>query len=411
MTQPIHSAVPPPEPPEPPVEQRLGIPGQYSVFIHCWRTLATLAVFLGHATRPDILFDVDFSPIGRATIPTFLIVSGYFTTMSFAHGGKFFKKLAKRYFNMWVFFIPASALVLAMDVYLISVESVITTRDKFDPDLSAMRILVDVFHMLTFSGEYWSRSTFGQGVFSNEAFWTMDYIMGYSVLTAALYLMSGWQRVATVLVVCALVGPTVLLLSPLWFAGVLAYELHRRWLFRDGTTSVNHVVQQLQDRGIAVSLTTVRRIATGIVLAVFPAWALFEWLGIGPELYGWSKTLISYEWRQYLGMAKRFAWQWAYVPGLVALLVAARLVLDGPASPGLLKAASTMSRYAFPVYAIHFTTLYFVQSFIPDYVPRHDTLGPYVMMIVSLALSVAFGYGCFRFVKPVTDVWARRIFG
>jgi hypothetical protein len=42
------------------------------------------------------LFDIDFSLNGRATIPTFLVASGYFTTMSFAHGGRFFKKVAKR---------------------------------------------------------------------------------------------------------------------------------------------------------------------------------------------------------------------------------------------------------------------------------------------------------------------------
>jgi peptidoglycan/LPS O-acetylase OafA/YrhL len=398
-------------PNEPPVEQRLGISGQFSVFIHCWRTLATFAVFLGHATRPDLLFDVDFSLIGRATIPTFLIVSGYFTTMSFAHGGRFMKKVAKRYFNMWVFFIPASALVLAMDMYLISVDSVILSRDKFDPDMSVTRIAIDLFNMLTFSGEYWAKSTFGQGVFSNEAFWTMDYIMGYSLLTAALYLLTGWQRVFGTLLICALLGPTVLLLSPLWFAGVAAYETHRRWLFRDGRTSVTHLVDRLHRRGWRTDLSTLRRVAIVVSIGVFPAWAAFEYYAVGPELYAWSKTLLPYEWRQHMGMAKRYLWQWAYLPGLFGLLVLARLFLDGPATGWFSRLAAMGSRYAFPVYAIHFTLLYLLQSLIPDYTPRHDTSGPYIMMIVSLALSVLFGYVCYRWVKPVTDVWAKRIFG
>ena len=395
-----------------PVEQRLGIPGQYSVFIHCWRTLATLAVFIGHATRPDVLFDVDFSPIGRATIPTFLIVSGYFTTMSFAHGGRFFKKVAKRYFNMWVFFVPASVLVLGMDFYLISVDSVITQRDKFDPDMSLGRIAKDICAMLTFSGEYWAPSTFGQGVFSNEAFWTMDYIMGYTVATAALYLLSGWIRVIGLIIIIAIVGPTIVLLSPLWFAGVLAYEIHRRWLYRDGVTSVNHLVTLLRERyHLNLGKLAIKRIAIVIVLCVFPVWALFEWFALGPELYAWSKTWASYEWRQYLGMAKRFLWQWAYIPGLLALMLFARLFLDGDAPPWMLRWASLGSKYAFPVYAIHFTLLYLVQSLIPNYVPRHDHIGPYLMMVFALALSVLFGYACFRWVKPVTDVWAKRIFG
>ena len=57
------------------------------------------------------------------------------------------------------------------------------------------------------------------------------------------------------------------------------------------------------------------------------------------------------------------AWQWAYIPGLLALMVFARLILDGPASPGVLKVASTASKYAFPVYAIHFTLLLSVTAY------------------------------------------------
>ena len=110
-------------------------------------------------------------------------------------------------------------------------------------------------------------------------------------------------------------------------------------------------------------------------------------------------------------MAKRYLWQWAYVPGLLILMVFARLFLDGDAPPWLLKWVTLASKYAFPVYAIHFTMLYFVQSFIPNYVPHHDHIDPYIMLITAMALSVLFGYGCFRWIKPVTDVWANRIFG
>jgi hypothetical protein len=396
---------------ESPVEQRVGIPGQFSVFIHCWRTIATLAVFLGHATRPDMLFNVDFSLIGRATIPTFLIVSGYFTTMSFAHGGRFLKKVAKRYFNMWVFFVPAAALVLAMDVYLISVDSVILTRDKFDPDLSLARIGADVFDLLTFSGEYWRLHPKGQGVFSNEAFWTMDFIMGYSLLTAALYLLSGWVRIAVSLLICAVVGPTVLLLAPLWFAGVLAYESHRRLLYHRGVTSLGKLRARLRHLGLRVDIRTIKRTGACLVGASVIAWVVFETTSAGPELYAWSKSLAGYEWRQHLGMSKRYLWQWGYVPILFFLFIGTRLMLDSPAPASLVRVVSTLSRYAFPVYAIHFTLLYLVAALIPNYQARYDSPDPYVMMSGAMALSLLFSYSCYRFVKPVTDQWARRLFG
>ncbi len=47
-------------------ERRAHIPQQFSLFIHLWRILAVAAVFVGHATKPDILFDVDVAILGRA---------------------------------------------------------------------------------------------------------------------------------------------------------------------------------------------------------------------------------------------------------------------------------------------------------------------------------------------------------
>lgn len=186
------------------------------------------------------------------------------------------------------------------------------------------------------------------------------------------------------LIVCAIIGPVVLLLSPLWFAGVLAYEGHKRCLYRNGTTSVENLSQRLRKRGINVSARTLQRVALAIVLGVFPLWALFEYYLVALELYAWSKTFASYEWRQHLGMSKRYLGQLAYVPGLFALLFLARFILDGPAPAWLSRIAATGSRCAFPVYAIHFTLLYLTESLIPNYVPRHDTIGPYIVMTSSL---------------------------
>ena len=51
------------------------MPSGQSVVFDAARILATLAVFIGHATRPDVLSDMDVSLIGRATIPVFLMIS------------------------------------------------------------------------------------------------------------------------------------------------------------------------------------------------------------------------------------------------------------------------------------------------------------------------------------------------
>ena len=393
-------------------ERRAHIPRQYSAFIHLWRILATAAVFIGHATKPDILFDIDVAIIGRATIPTFLLISGYFTTLSMYSGGRFLKKVAKRYYIMLTMFVPASFLIYFMDSYMVHVGAPILTTYKFDPDLSFGRVLVDIFNLFTFSGEYWSRSTAGQGVFSNHAIWIIDYIMAFTVMTAAFYLLSGWARVVTLLVSMAVVGAPVLLLSPLWFGGVLVFEFQRRCFGSDGIEPVRwHPIALASRAGTTFGVAGARTLALIAMAAAILLSVAIEVSGTGEALYGWSKILAPYDYRQYLGMAKRFMWQWAHVPSLIVLIGAARILFDGHLGISLLRPIQTVSQYCFPVFAMHFSTMYFVQSLMPDYIPRHDSPDPYLMMGCSFVISVTFGYLFFRCIHPHSSAFSKRLFG
>ncbi len=392
-------------------ERRAHIPKQYSAFIHLWRILATAAVFIGHATKPDILFDIDVAIIGRATIPSFLLVSGYFTTLSMYSGGRFLKKVAKRYYIMLTMFIPASVLIYFMDSYMIHAGAPLLATFKFDPDMSFGRVLVDIFYLFTFSGEYWSRSTVGQGDFSNQAIWIIDYIMAFTVMTAAFYLLSGWVRVVTLLASMAIAGAPVLLLSPLWFGGVLVFEFQRRCFGPDGVEPARwHPIALASRAGIGLGAAGARTLAFIAVAAAVLLSVAIEVGGAGEALYGSSKILAPYDYRQYLGMAKRFMWQWTHVPSLIVVIGAARILFDGHLGNSLLRPVQTVSQYCFPVFAIHFSTMYFVQSLMPDYMPRHDSPDPYVMMGCSFVISVAFGYFFFRCVHPFSSALSRRLF-
>lgn len=393
-------------------ERRALIPDQYSLFIHVWRILATSAVFIGHATKPDILFDIDVALLGRATIPSFLIISGFFTTLSMCAGGRFLKKLAKRYYTMLTMFIPATLLICFMDLYMIYVNAPILTNYKFDPDMSFQRIVLDTFNLITFSGEYWSLSTIGQGVLSNQAVWIIDYIMAYTVMTAAIYTLTGWIRVTVLLAAIATAGPPVLLLAPLWFAGVLVFEWQRRAFDTSGFEPGKwHPITLASRVGISLTSAGARKLA---IVAMAAAVLLSVWIEVsrsGEALYFWSKTLVSYDLRQYLGMAKRFPWQWVHVPSLFVVMCAARIAFDGQVGKHLLRPVQIASQYTFPVFALHFSAMYFVQALIPDYVPRHDAADPYVMIGCSFAICLAYGYLFFRLVRPYTNRLAGKIFG
>ena len=363
-------------------------------------------MIVGHATKPDILFDVDISLLGRATIPTFLMISGYFAALTFSkaqikgvsRGRKFLKSVMTRYFNMYFMFVPATLLVLAMDLWMISVDAPFIHTDKFDQDMSPLRIAKEFFQLFTFSGEYWAPSTVGQGVFSNAAVWTMDYLMAYTVATAALYLLSGPVRILTMGAAIIIAGPTILLLSPLWWAGVLAFEVHRRSAGGQQAGSEGVVLGPLR-----LSDQAAKRLSIALFGCVAVAWLVFEWSGKGPELYQWSKKLASYDIRQYMGMSKRFLWQWVYVPILFTFLVTSKYIFIGPVNRVFRERVKTVSKYCFPVFAFHFTTMYFFQALIPDYQATYKSADPYMMAAASLAVSIAGGVCCFNYVKPITD--------
>ncbi|MCP5084901.1 MAG: hypothetical protein GY948_24710 [Alphaproteobacteria bacterium] len=377
-----------------------------STFLHIVKILAIAAVIIGHGSKPDILFDVDISLLGRATIPTFLMISGYFAAMTFSkaqikgvsRGRKFLKSVMTRYFNMYFMFVPATLLVLAMDIWMVRVDAAFVHTDKFDPDLSFLRIVKEFWQLFTFSGEYWAPSTVGQGVFSNAAVWTMDYLMAYTVATAALYLLSGGPRVAVICLAVLIAGPTILLLSPLWWFGVFAFEIHRRSVVQENSNEGGETIGSYP-----VSKIAVRRLSLGLFASVAIAWLVVELSGVGPELYKWSKTLASYDLRQYLGMSKRFLWQWTYIPIIFTFLVTSKYIFTGPVPPGFRSWVQRVSKYCFPVFAFHFTTMYFFQALIPDYQATYKSADPYIMATSSLAVSIVCGVCCFKFVKPVTD--------
>jgi len=99
-------------------------------------------------------------------------------------------------------------------------------------------------------------------------------------------------------------------------------------------------------------------------------------------------------------MAKRFLWQYYYVPVLFTFLVASRHLYLGPVNAPLKSVIITMSKYCFPVYAIHFTLMYFVSELLPNYEPTYTSADPYIVLCVTLAVSILYGRLCFKYAKP-----------
>ena len=387
-----------------PLNSKYVIPDGQSVLFDAVRIFATLAVFVQHATLAEFLYPHKVELLGRAVIPVFLLISGYMTAATMSRGGKFFRKSARRYVKYYFVVVPAIIIMFATDQYLIAVESPIVDRDKFVADYSIQAILREIFDALTYSGEYWRLTTEGQGLFGNVAYWTMDYIMAYVVITMAWYLVDGFKRFVVIGIAFLIAGPTVILLAPLWFVGVLAFEVHR----------LCGVAAELEKMGrideAAKWPALVRRMAPAIAVIGILLVILVEKLGVGETAYLESKSWASYDLRQYLGMAKRFAWQWMLLPGLFLLMIASKYVVTWQPPEWMKRAARRTALYTLPIYIFHYSFIYVARSFIPDYDPSYTSFDPYLMMAMAIGLTVFFAWLCFTFVQPVADRLIARVF-
>lgn len=371
-----------------------------SVALDATRLVATLAVFLGHAST-RLFADTHVSLLGRATIPIFMMLSGYLTANAFSRGGNFFKKIVRRYVGLYFVVIPAFFIVLTADLWLVHKGSIILHYDKFDSNFTFGRFLREAFEALTYTGEYWRLDTVSQGMWSNAAYWTLDYIMAYTTLTAALYLLSGWQRIAVFLVVTAVAGPTVLLLSPLWWAGVVAYEMHR-------LCSLSWVEEQGGRRAQSNLFWAMRHASPGLAIVGIGSVVFIEFNGLGDAFYRESKMWVSHDWRQYLGMAKRFAWQWPLVPGLFLVLVASKYVIAWTPSAITRRRVRFAAGFTLPIYATHFTLLFVVRAAIPNYQATWSSPDPWILTVSALGWTLLIAWICIRWIKPQADRWIEK---
>ncbi|MDJ0610608.1 MAG: acyltransferase family protein [Kiloniellales bacterium] len=142
-------------------------------------------------------------------------------------------------------------------------------------------------------------------------------------------------------------------------------------------------------------------LALAIVGGTFFFYILFNYFRVGDELYDWSKTLASYDYRQYLGMSKRWAIQYGHIVFLFVFLVMSKYIFVSDAkNERLSKFIRATVRYTLPIFIFHFPLLYFFTA-ITDHDP-FDPLDQVFLFFAVLAACIVCGKLCFM-AKPAFD--------
>ncbi|XWN30064.1 MAG: acyltransferase family protein [Devosia sp.] len=150
-----------------------------------------------------------------------------------------------------------------------------------------------------------------------------------------------------------------------------------------------------------------RRAAFFLSMVVFALYCWYIYSGLGEQLYEWSKTRAPYAVREYLGMSKRFLWQYGHILFLFGLLVLSRYVFTSDRRLPLSgRVMDFVILYATPIFLFHFPILFFLAA-VTDY-DHSSAIQQLALLFSTLLFAVLLGRFCFA-IKPAFDRWQKAI--
>ncbi len=198
------------------------LPKAFSIYLDIVRLFASLLVVFYHSNNRLISAEhPPLSAFGHEAVVVFFVLSGFviaFVTATREHTpAAYFSSRISRIYSVAI---PVLILTLIMDFFGQSINPELykgnTTHDY---------AIVRLVSSLLFLNEAWFLSLM---TFSNVPYWSLCYEVWYYVLFGLACFAPKKARVALVCLGFLLLGPKLLLLAPLWFAGVYAYQLTAR---------------------------------------------------------------------------------------------------------------------------------------------------------------------------------------
>ena len=224
----------------------LSITSAQSRFIDVVKVVSAAAVVIGHFSFAEFSTWEIPGAAGHAprfAVPTFFVVSGYLAMLSLDRTRDgLVMALFKRYWALAYIVVPMLLIVPVMDHFGFGAnEDLYRLHFRFGEKTTggpetwfefgfvfASSILylneILIFKVLGLFSAYG-----GVIAFSNDAFWFMCYLLPFTALLAVMCKVQGASKYVWLVVVAVVFGLPILMLSPLFFAGAIAYKIHRRY--------------------------------------------------------------------------------------------------------------------------------------------------------------------------------------
>jgi len=199
-----------------------------SLYLDLIRFVASMVVFLGHVAGERFTGGL-FWQLGAYmddAVIVFFVLSGFVISYVVGKSESGMEEFAiARSARIYSVALPALCLTFIFDFLGIHLNGQLYSAEwGYQHQDSAWQF----FSGLVFLNEFWMAPV---PVGSMLPYWSLAYEVWYYVLFAALYFARGMSRILAVIVVCAIAGPKILVLFPLWLLGYCTYIFSARKSF------------------------------------------------------------------------------------------------------------------------------------------------------------------------------------
>ena len=348
---------------------------QLSIYLDALRFIAAMGVFASHfimprwtgGVLPEKLLGL-VQQVGIDFVMVFFVLSGFVIAYTVDVKDRVWRDYAfSRSTRMYSVAAPA---ILA--TYLLDRSGIALNAGAYDGWWYADESLLAMFWRgLTFSNEFWF-SGFRPG--SNGPYWSLGYEVWYYILFGIVFFMRGFARIFAAAIACALVGPRILLLAPVWVIGAMLY-----YALRDGRL------------GEAKSKAAQALVGTA-VLAPPVLFAAFHYFDLNNALYAVSARLVEpiYDAGLY-ERADRFLWHWLVGVLVTVHLAGVAVMLKSwtfTVPMRLEKAIRWLAGGSFSIYLIHYPAMQFTDAVLTG--PQDNPYRAAILGLSSLAICFLF---------------------
>ena len=188
----------------------------FSIYLDLVRFLASCLVYLYHSNQRLLVTDIlPLSNYGHSSVIVFFVLSGFVISyITATKENKLSSYAASRVSRVYSVVIPALVLTLVLD----------SIGRQLYPELYSYpfdKFLIRTASSLLLTNEVWFVSITS---FSNVPFWSICYEMWYYVAFALFMFFPRPVGTLMVVALAIVLGPKIVLLAPIWIAGVVLFR-------------------------------------------------------------------------------------------------------------------------------------------------------------------------------------------